>query len=267
MFEWRTDAKANEKITVCVREFQKKKEDEWELSTTGNFKWCSVRSILKVVGAVDDGKWLIHVDFSQVVKQVPALKEMDKDREAREEILKKKERKLRKEGSADDMTEALLRAALDEMKVTYHKNEKKADLVGKVEEARSTAIDATQDCDSGSEHTPYSSRKTPKLKWASAYYHNEKNERLFYLLLHILFLLNTTGTFIDFSVCTYVNFVLSTISLVITRLGIAALFIILQQLMLLLLTVSLFAKVQLKNLLPEFFGSGYKDERVMMCGL
>ena len=46
-------------------------------------------------------------------------------------------------------------------------------------------------------------------------------------------------------------FVLSTIRFVITRLGIAAFFIILQQLMLLLLTVSLFAKVQL--LLPEFF--------------
>lgn len=57
VFMWRTDAKANEKITMCVRvlDFQKKKEDEWELSTTDNFKWCSVRSILKVVGAVDDG--------------------------------------------------------------------------------------------------------------------------------------------------------------------------------------------------------------------
>ena len=38
------------------------------------------------------------------------------------------------------------------------------------------------------------------------------------------------------------------------RLGIAALFIILQQLMLLLLAISLFAKVQL--LLPEFFCEG-----------
>ena len=37
--------------------FPEKKEDEWELSTTDNFKWCSVRSILQVVGAVDDGKW------------------------------------------------------------------------------------------------------------------------------------------------------------------------------------------------------------------
>ena len=125
--------------SLCVRvlNVQKKKEDEWELSTTDNFDWCSVRSILQVVGAVDDGKWPIHVDLSQVVKQVPALKKMDKERAVREEILKKKERELQKEGSADDMT------VLDEMNVMYCKNEKKADLVRKIKEARSTAIDAT----------------------------------------------------------------------------------------------------------------------------
>lgn len=114
-----------------VRFPEKKKKDEWELSTTDNFKWCSVRSILKVVGAVDDGKWPIHVDLSQIVKQVPVLKEMDKEREAREEILKKKERELRKEGSADDMTVTLLREVLDEMNVTYRKNEKRQIWCGK----------------------------------------------------------------------------------------------------------------------------------------
>lgn len=140
---------------MCVRvlNFQKKKKDEWELSTTDNFKWCSVRSILQVVRAADDGKWPIHVDLSQVVKQVPALKEMDKERAVREEILKKEERELRKEGSADDMIVVLLREVLDEMNVTYRKKEKKADLVSKVKEARSTGIDATQDCHGGSEHT------------------------------------------------------------------------------------------------------------------
>ena len=150
--------------------FPEKKEDEWALSTTDNFKWCSVRSILQVVGAVDDRKWSIHVDLSQVVKQVPALKEMDKERAMREEILKKKEQELRKEGRDNDITVVLLREVLDEMNVTYHKNEKKADLVRKVKEARSTAIDATQDCHGGSEHTPKSSRKTSKLKWPIAYY-------------------------------------------------------------------------------------------------
>ena len=84
---------------------------------------------------------------------------MDKEKAVREEILKKEERELRKEGSADDMTVALLREVLDEMNVMYRKKEKKADLVSKVKEARSTGIDATQDCHGGSEHTPKSSRK------------------------------------------------------------------------------------------------------------
>ena len=74
-------------------------------------------------------------------------------RAVREEILKKEERELRKEGSADDMIVVLLREVLDEMNVTYRKKEKKADLVSKVKEARSTGIDATQDCHCGSEHT------------------------------------------------------------------------------------------------------------------
>ena len=65
-----------------------------------------------------------------------------------------------------------------------------------------------------------------------------KEERLFYLLLLILFLLYTIGAFIDFLVCMYVIF--DTI-----RLGIAALFIYLKQLMLLLLEISLFANVEL----------------------
>ena len=73
-------------------------------------------------------------------------------------------------------------------------------------------------------------------------------------MLHILFLLHTIGAFIDFLVCMYVISVLSMIRFVIVRLGIAALFIILQQLMLLLLAISLFAKVQL--LLAEFFCEG-----------
>ena len=40
----------------------------------------------------------------------------------------------------------------------------------------------------------------------------KKEERLFYLLLYILFLLDTFAAFIDFLVCMYVIVVLSTIS-------------------------------------------------------
>ena len=47
----------------------------------------------------------------------------------------------------------------------------------------------------------------------------KKEQRLFYLLLYILFLLDTFGAFIDFLVCMYVIVVLSTISFVIIRLS------------------------------------------------
>ena len=57
-----------------------------------NFKWCSVSSILKVVGAVNDAKWPLHVDLSEVIKQVPALEDMDKERKVREEQLIKEGR-------------------------------------------------------------------------------------------------------------------------------------------------------------------------------
>ena len=70
--------------------------------------------------------------------------------------------------------------------------------------------------------------------------------------MHILFLLDAIGAFIEFLVCMYEIFVLSTIRFVIIRLGIAALFIILQQLMLLLLAISLFVKVQLLLLYQNF---------------
>ena len=48
------------------------------------------------VGAVDDGKWPIHVDLLQVVKQVPALKEMNKKGRWEKKYSKRK-RELRKE--------------------------------------------------------------------------------------------------------------------------------------------------------------------------
>ena len=74
----------------------------------------------------------------------------------------------------------------------------------------------------------------------------KKRKVFFNFLLEFIFYFFytcTVGAFKDFLVCMYVINVLSTIRFVIIRLGIAALFIILQQLMLLLLAISLFAKV------------------------
>jgi len=34
------------------------------------------------VGAVNDAKWTLHVDLSEVIKQMPALEDMDKERKS-----------------------------------------------------------------------------------------------------------------------------------------------------------------------------------------
>ena len=59
-------------------------------------------------------------------------------------------------------------------------------------------------------------------------HHLKKN--VFLSFAAYLFFLDTIGTFIEFLVCMFVIFVLSTISFIIIRLRIATLFIILQQL-------------------------------------
>jgi len=48
-----------------------------------------------------------------------------------------------------------------------------------------------------------------KLKWPIGYYYDEKKESLFYLLLHVLFLLNTIGALLDPLVYMYVITVIS----------------------------------------------------------
>ena len=85
---------------------------------------------------------------------------------------------------------------------------------------------------------------------ANGYYYDEKKESLFYLLLHVLFLLNTIGALLDPLIYMYVITLISSIYFVIIRLGAVALFVVLQQLILLLLAGSLFATVKLE--LPEF---------------
>ena len=78
----------------------------------------------------------------------------------------------------------------------------------------------------------------------------KKRNVFFYLLLHVLFLLNTIGALLDPLVYMYVITVISTIYFVIIRLGAAALVVVLHQLILLLLAGSLFATLKLE--LPEF---------------
>ena len=70
VFEWRSDSKKCEKITICFRvlSFDKQTSLGWELETTPTFRWCQVRSILKVIGKVSGPQpiWPIYVDLTDV---------------------------------------------------------------------------------------------------------------------------------------------------------------------------------------------------------
>ena len=54
VFEWRSDLKKSEKVTICFRglNFEKTTSLGWEVVPTHTFNWCHVRSIIKVVGKV-----------------------------------------------------------------------------------------------------------------------------------------------------------------------------------------------------------------------
>ena len=58
--------------------------------------------------------WPVNVDLSDVLKDLPRLQLMDKERERREELEKREERKRIKEDNPEDMTIHLLIEVLEE---------------------------------------------------------------------------------------------------------------------------------------------------------
>ena len=69
--------------------------------------------------------WPVNVDLRDVLKDLPRLQLMDKERERKEEIEKREERKRMKEGNLECMTVQLLKEVLEEMGEPYSKSLKK----------------------------------------------------------------------------------------------------------------------------------------------
>ena len=141
VFEWRSDSQKSEKVTISFRVLNFLKEDSvaWKLQTTNNFHWCHVRSILKGVGKVSITQrvWPVNVDLRDILKDLPRLHLMDKERERKEEIEKREERKRMKEGNPECMTVQLLKEVLEEMGEPYSKSlKKKTQLIQRVRAAR-----------------------------------------------------------------------------------------------------------------------------------
>lgn len=99
-------------------------------------------------------------------------------------------------------------SVLDELNITYRSSEKKADLIEKVRHARENLHDTSND-HSMRGHAFFSFKfwntKTPFGDWSTfrksralcLYYYDDRKERLLYLFLHILFLLDAFGAYLE----------------------------------------------------------------------
>ena len=206
-----------------------------KLEATTNFRWCHVQSISKVFGrvSVTQPAWSVDVDLSDILKDLPRLQLMDKERERKEELEKREERKRMKEGNPESMTIQLLREVLEEMGEPYSKNWKKPQLIQRVRAAREkqnstvylTTSAATTTIATTATHGtgPRRDFETAKIISSSSqeqilaadgnsllrqkhpmvvsvtalYYYDEKKERIICLLLDILFILDLISLYMD----------------------------------------------------------------------
>ena len=85
--------------------------------------------------SVTQPTWPVKVDLSDVLKDLPHLQLMDKERE-KNQLEKREERKRLKEGNPKDMTIQLLREVLEVIHQPYSKSWKKIQLIQRVRDAR-----------------------------------------------------------------------------------------------------------------------------------
>lgn len=279
IFEWRSDLK-KEKVATSIRllKFDRKEENNWELSVCNHYEWCETIAIIKVIGKVDEKtEWPLIVDLSEIMEKVPALTEMDREREKKEAMLKKEEREQRKKGRAEDMTVQLLKEVLREMGVHFTQSCRKAELINKLTEARKQA-NQTTDADSireyceatinsnnnrateavvddggrsystnrpGNEHT--TENISGFVFRYPVYYFDAKKDRLWYLLLHLVFLLEIIGIYLGQATYLQAIFLLLLVQVYISLACLAYVILCLHitELLLLYFTSNLYASVNL----------------------
>lgn len=248
----------------------------WEITQSAypDFQWCSARSILKELGTITDkSKWPMPIDLTSIVEKIPELQEMDRRREEADKKLKKEQEEKIKRGKAEDMTVRLLREVLDEIGVHYNKTSKKADLIQKVKEARkeqsnvadiSTSSHGTEMGSGSMEDTTTSKHshsfgahftmdqcdeklRKRALGWCP-YYDDEKWKRFYYLLLHLLFLLEILGLYLD--ILTYL-YVVTSIRAIMCLVGSVYFLLVLTRVLRLLFASFMFASINLVSFLYD----------------
>ena len=284
VFEWRSDSKKSEKVTICFRglNFEKKTSLGWEVApATHTFNWCHVRSIIKVVGKVSGAqpKWPIYVYLTDIFKELPRPQEMDKERQKREGSQQKEENEKRKKGNPEDLSIWLLREILDEMGEPYCKSWKKGVLIEKVRAGREKAnntrctasvrntvttgqertIGHSSDSDSADSFTAKASVKSTSTSSSFRrvqrvvrqtqilYYFDEKKERLIHLLLLVLFIIDLLRAYMPNSLYVYVIYTLILIQATLVFEEIICFFSSFIALLMMLLTCSMFAQVNVRS--------------------
>lgn len=269
---------------MCFRglNFEKKTSLGWEVApATHTFNWCHVCSIIKVMGKVSGAqpKWPIYVDMTDIFEELPRLQEMDKERQKREESQHKEEIEKRKKGNPEDLSIRLLREILDEMGEPYSKSWKKGVLIEKVRAAREKANNTTctasvrntvttghertighsSDSDSAdsfaakasvnSTSTSSSFRRVQRVVRPTQilYYFDEKKERLIHLLLLVLFIIDLLRAYMANALYVYVTYTLILIQATLVFEEIISFFSSFLALLMMLLTSSLFAQVNVRS--------------------
>ena len=261
VFEWKKENNVREKVSVCfqVLSYTKKENNKWLLSQTNEILWSECKTHLLTFGKVEGVRqWPLEVDAEVLENLLPQLEKEEEESRRDEEKLKAIEKERRKMGPPEDMTVYLLKEVLDGLNITYRSNEKKAELIAKVRQARANLQDKASRCDQRTT-SAYSGKKkrrefkdslTFKKCVICLFYYDDRKERLLQILFQLLFLLEVIGAYLEVVLFQQIiifivmaNFILSRQSCVMAYL------LQLLRVWMVLLSSWLFAQVRLQSFL------------------
>ena len=116
---------------------------------------------------------------------------LPKESRRKEESLKEIEKEKRKMGPPEDMTVSLLKEVLDSLNVTYRSNEKKAQLIAKVRQAREN-LQEGETCSTSTyvgkkQSSKFKGSLTLKSNITCLYYYDDRKEKLLKISLTYYF--------------------------------------------------------------------------------
>ena len=178
--------------------------NNWLLSKTNEILWSECKTHLitfKVSGA---SQWPLEVDAEVLENLLPQLEKEEEKSRREDEKLKAIEKEKRKMGPPEDMTVYLLKEVLDGLNITYRSNEKKAELIAKVRQARADMQNkarynerTTSTCSGKEKRRAFEDNLNFKNSAICLFYYDDRKARLLKILFQILFLLEIIGAYLQ----------------------------------------------------------------------